>query len=260
MPVGPWGRRNEALARALVDGADTGGEELDEGAFLQGLSTRCVELFGLASAGFMLKDEGNAMQAVASSDPRGHTLELMELQTSAGPCLDAVLQGAVVQARGSEAARRWPAFATRAQELGYQAYTAIPLQRRGDPIGALNLFSDGGGLLRKHDLRDAQALADSTTIGLLHARALREARLVAEQLQHALTSRIVLEQAKGVLAARLGCDVAEAFEVLRAHARNGNLRLTEVAREVVEDGLVLPAVSRRTPRPRPGTARSSGTS
>lgn len=251
MPVGHWGRRNDALSRALVDGADTGGEALDEGAFLQGLSSRCLELFGLASAGFMLKDARNQMQAVASSDARGHTLELLELQTHEGPCPDAVREGAVVQARGAEAARRWPAFASRAQELGYQAYAAIPLQRRGDPIGALSLFSDGGGLLRKHDLRDAQALADSTTIGLLHARALREARLVAEQLQHALTSRIVLEQAKGVLAARLGCTVAEAFEVVRAHARNGNLRLPEVARQVVENGLVLPALGRRTASPRP---------
>lgn len=240
----PDGNREGLLSHALVELADTLVHDFDLVMFLQTLSGRCVDLFGLASAGVMLQDSSNVLQVIASSDERGRTLELMELQSREGPCLDAYRSHTAVQAVAQDAADRWPAFASQGRELGYQAYTAVPMRLRDRTVGALNLFSEQPRLLPERDLRDAQAMADVATIGLLNERAVREARLVAEQLQHALTSRVVLEQAKGVLAVKLDCEVDDAFLTMRDHARNHNLRLGDIARGVV-DGTISPAAFAR---------------
>jgi transcriptional regulator with GAF, ATPase, and Fis domain len=226
--------RGERLSRAMVDLADTLVHDFDVVEFLQSLSASCVELLDLASAGVMLHDSKQNLQVVASSDERGRTLELLELQNSEGPCLDAFRFQQPVQAGTTDALARWPMFTREAQSLGYQTFIAVPMRLRAQTIGALNLFRDQDRLLQEQELRDAQALADIATIGLLNERAVREARLVAEQLQHALTSRVVLEQAKGALAVKLGRDVDEAFQVMRTHARNHNLRLGEVARGIID--------------------------
>lgn len=225
------------MSHAMIVLADTIVHDFDLVEFLQSLSASCVDLLDLASAGVMLHDQQQSLQVVASSDERGRTLELMELQNREGPCLDAFRNGQPVQARTTDALARWPAFTPEAQALGYQTFIAVPMRLREQVIGALNMFRDQDRLLDEQELRDAQALADIATIGLLNERALREARLVAEQLQHALTSRVVLEQAKGALASRLGCDVDAAFGVMRAFARNHNERLGDVARKVIEGEL-----------------------
>jgi transcriptional regulator with GAF, ATPase, and Fis domain len=234
---GESGDRSAQLAHTFVELADTLVHDFDVVGFLQMLSGRCVDLFDLSSAGVMLHDQRNSLQVIASSDERGRTLELMELQNKEGPCLDAYRTSQPVQAAGSEAIARWPAFATHARSVGYQAFTALPLRLRDETIGALNMFIGEPTPLDESALDDAQALADIATIGLLNERAVREARLVAEQLQHALTSRVVLEQAKGVLAVKLDCDVDEAFGLMRGYARNHNRRLGDVSREVVEGTL-----------------------
>ena len=227
----------EKLSRTLVELADTLVHDFDVVTFLQMLSDRCVDLFSLESAGVMLHDQRDSLQVIASSDERGRTLELMELQNQEGPCLDAFRNSRPVQAGASDAAARWPAFATHAMSAGYQSFAAMPLRLRDQTIGALNMFGTRSVLLDDREIGNAQALADVATIGLLNERMLRESRLVAEQLQRALTSRVVIEQAKGILAVRLRCTVDESFLVMRTYARNRNLRLGEIARQVVEGEL-----------------------
>ena len=229
--------RSERLSRTMVELADTVVNGFDVVEFLQSLSTNCVDLFGLASAGVMLHDTRQNLQIIASSDERGRSLELLELQNSEGPCLDAYRMKRPVQAVDEEAMDRWPMFTTQAQGLGYEAYIAVPMRLRDQVIGALNLFRDRDRLLPDKELREAQALADIATIGLMNERAVRESRLVAEQLQHALTSRVVIEQAKGALASTLNCEVDEAFRLMRAYARNHNHRLGEIARQVIRGEL-----------------------
>jgi transcriptional regulator with GAF, ATPase, and Fis domain len=231
--------RSVKFARTLVELADTLVHDFDVVAFLQMLSDRCVDLFSVTSAGVMLHDQRDSLQVIASSDERGRTLELMELQNQEGPCLDAFRLAAPVQASADAASERWPVFASHARLAGYHTFAALPLRLRGTTIGALNLFSNQTSVLAEDEIIDAQALADIATIGLLNERAVRESRLLAEQLQHALTSRVVLEQAKGVLAVKLNCHVDEAFLVMRSYARSHNLRLGDIARQVI-DGEVTP--------------------
>ena len=231
-----------ALSRTLVALADTLVHDFDVVAFLQLLSSRCVDLFGAASAGIMLRDPYDVLQVVASSDERARALELMELQTDEGPSLEVLRLTTPVQVRSSDVAERWPTFASHAAELGYQAMSAVPMRLRQQTIGVLNLFHADDELLGPLALQDAQAIADVATIGILSERAVRESRQVAEQLQHALTSRVCLEQAKGVLAVKLDCDVDAAFEFMRRYARNRNLPLTGVARAVVGGVLDASAV------------------
>jgi transcriptional regulator with GAF, ATPase, and Fis domain len=235
-------QHTEKLAHALVELADTLVHDFDLVAFLQLLSDHCVDLFALSSAGVMLQDQQAVLQVIASSDERGRTLELMELQNQEGPCLDAFRTRAPVQASGDDAAVRWPLFTEQARVAGYLSFAALPMRLRDQTIGALNMFSEQEQELAPNDLTGAQALADVATIGLLNERTLREARVVAEQLQHALTSRVVLEQAKGIIAVRLDRDVDDAFNVMRTYARRNNLRLSDIARQIVDGDLAASAL------------------
>lgn len=246
-PRGSSGQDNAKLAQAFVELADTLVSDFDVVVFLQHLSDSCVALFGLSSAGVMLQDHQTALQVIASSDERGRTLELMELQNREGPCLDAFRTKVAIQAAGPDAEARWPIFAAHARTAGYRSFAALPMRLREQTIGALTMFSADERVLDRDDLTNAQALADIATIGLLNERTVREARLVAEQLQRALTSRVVLEQAKGVVAVKLDCDVDRAFHVMRSYARSNNLRLSDIAREVVDGS--LDAVRLESPTP-----------
>jgi transcriptional regulator with GAF, ATPase, and Fis domain len=159
----------------------------------------------------------------------------MTLQTDAGPCLDAFRSGdPVVNADLHANQERWPRFAEAAQATGFVSVHALPLRLRATVIGALNLFCSTPGTLSHADVRAGQALADVATIGILAQRSLHQAELLATQLQQALNSRVIIEQAKGVLAERRGITLDEAFEALRAHARNNNLRLSDLARDVAQ--------------------------
>ena len=233
--------REALLTRTFVEAADTLVSDFDVVDFIQMLSGRCVEVLGLASAGVMLHDQRDVLQVVASSDERARVLELMEIQNQEGPCLDAYRLSEPIQANAAEAASRWPIFSVRAQSFGYRTVGAIPLRLRAQTIGALNLFSTSDTQFRERDIRDAQALADIATIGLLNERALREARLVAEQLQYALASRVTIEQAKGIIAVNLKCDVDAAFQHMRGYARRRGLRLGDVASDVIHGDLTATA-------------------
>jgi GAF domain-containing protein len=173
---------------------------------------------------------------MAASNPNGETLELFQLQNSEGPCLDCFTTGEpVVNADLAHAADRWPTFAPRALQLGYQSVHAFPMRLRDHIIGALNLFGSADSLFDAADVRVVQALADVATIALMQERTIRRAEELTEQLQGALTSRIVVEQAKGAVAALRGITTDEAFELLRSRARSSQKRLVEVAQAVLEE-------------------------
>jgi GAF domain-containing protein len=222
------------LADVFVELADTLVDDFDVIDFLHVLSTRCVTLLGVSAAGLLLTDEQDRLQVLAASSEQTRLLELFQVQTDQGPCLDCFRTGQPVSVTDLSAGGRWPRFAAAAAEVGFAAVHALPMRLRSEVIGALNLFDDKPTTLDHERRRIAQALADVATIGLLQQRAIRRRDALTEQLQTALNSRVLIEQAKGVLAERLRVDVDEAFTILRAAARRGNRRLSELAQGIVD--------------------------
>ncbi|WP_246486582.1 GAF and ANTAR domain-containing protein [Kribbella qitaiheensis] len=189
----------------------------------------------------MLADQRGDLHFMASSDEQAELLELFELEHSQGPCVDCFRTGQPV-VNVDLTAGRWPQFAAAALAAGYGAAHALPLRLRGEVIGAMNLFSTGTAALTAEDLKLGQALADMATIGLLHERAVREREVLAEQLQHALNSRILIEQAKGMLAERAGLPLGEAFAAMRSYARSNSQTLTAVANAIIGGSLDKAAI------------------
>lgn len=226
------------LAQVFVELADTMVEEFDVVDLLQMLTERSVELLGADASGLMLADQRGALQLMAWTVERARLLELFELQVQEGPCRECYATGqAITNIDLAEAVERWPVFTPAATKAGFGATHALPMRLRGQVIGVLNLFTDNPVRLSDDDIAVGQAMADLATIGLLHERTLHEQTIVSEQLQTALHSRILVEQAKGVLAARADISVNDAFTRMRTHARTHGLTLTAVASAVV-DGLI----------------------
>jgi transcriptional regulator with GAF, ATPase, and Fis domain len=237
--------REELLNRTFVDVADTLVADFDIVEFLTLLAARCVELFDLAAAGLLLADPQGGVSVAASSDERTQLLELFELQHDEGPCLDCYRQGVAVRCEDLEVdGGRWPTFTPEARARGFASVYALPMRLRQQVIGSLNLLRAEPHGLDVTSLVAAQALADVATIGILQHRAAQEHQLLAEQLQYALTSRVVVEQAKGVLAEHGRLTMDEAFAALRRYSRNHNARLADVARAVVERTLPADSIAR----------------
>lgn len=200
------------LLQVVVELADTLVADFDVIDFLHTLTETSVELLDANAAGLMLADQRGNLQVVASSSDESRMLELFELQHEQGPCLEAYRSGQpVTNIDPLEAQRRWPTFGAAVREAGYSSVHAIPMRLRDQVIGAMNLFLVRPGQLTQDDLDLARALADIATIGLLQQRAAQEQELLAEQLQGALTSRVLIEQAKGVLAERHAIPLPQAF-------------------------------------------------
>jgi len=239
--------REQRLAETFVELADTLTDDFDVIDFLQVLAARCVELLDVAAAGIMLADQGGSLMTVAASDERARLLELFEIQNDEGPCRDCYRLGAAVVNVDLHGAReRWPHFTPQAIAKGFSSANAVPLRLRSQVVGSLNLFHAGTGGLGSGELRLAQALADAATIGILQQRTIHRTEVVAGQLQAALTSRIIIEQAKGVLAERLKISTDDAFEMLRGAARHRNRLLSDLARDVASGSadaaeLLIPA-------------------
>lgn len=228
-------RREQELLETFVELADTLVAGYDIVDLLYRLVTRCAETLDAADAGILLPNKDGRLEVVASTSERSHLISLLQLNADEGPCVDAFREGQLVTVDDIAATyARWPHFAVAAAALGYQSMHAIPLRLRSDTVGSLNLFSDKSGPLRAEDAVAAQALADIATIGILHARALRESDLIRSQLQHALDSRVIVEQAKGVLSYKARVDMDEAFRMLRESARNSGRLLSDVARDIVD--------------------------
>jgi GAF domain-containing protein len=241
--------REAVLARTLVELADTLVDDFDVVDLLTRLADRCVEVLDVEAAGIMLAAPDGELRVMASSSEAMRVLELFELQTQEGPCLESHRTGRPVVNQDLAAADgRWPRFAPEALAAGFRSVHALPMRLRGSVMGALNLFRVASGEMGQADLEIAQAFADVATIAILQHRAAQEAQVVNEQLTHALNSRIVIEQAKGMVAERLGLDMERSFSTLRNHARNHNLRLADVA-EAVIGGTVAAAALDSLPPP-----------
>lgn len=233
--------RESTLARTLVELADTLVADFDVVDILTLLADRCVEVLDVDAAGIMLASSDGHLRVIASSSEAMRILEVFEVQAQEGPCLDAYATGEpVVNQDLDETNGRWPLFSSEAVDAGFHSAHALPMHLRDSTIGALNLFRSGTGEMSIDDLAIAQAFADVATIAILQHRAANEARELAQQLTHALNSRVMLEQAKGMVAERLGFDMQRSFSSLRNHARNNNLRLAEVAQSVI-DGSLAPS-------------------
>ena len=222
------------LLDTFVDLADTMISDFDVIDFLQLLTERSVELLEASAAGVVLADPRGELRVAAASSEAAGVVELFQIQNDQGPCLDCFRTGQPITADLTAAAQRWPRFAAAATGAGFRSVEALPMRLRDEVIGALNLFRAESGLITAEELRIGQALADVATIGLLQERNVRRSSVAAEQLQAALTSRVIIEQAKGKLAERLGLDVNQAFGLLRDYARTSNQRLTDVARNFVD--------------------------
>ncbi len=227
----------EQLAAIFVEVADTLVDEFDLIEFLQMLTDRTADLVGAAAVGLVLADQTRHLAFMAGSDENAKLLELFQLQTREGPCLEAFQTGApVINVSLGEASTRWPRFAPYATQAGFQSVHAFPLRLRSNSIGALNVFGDTkGGDFAEPDVPIVQALADLAAISLLQQRAIRRGEILSEQLQGALNSRIVIEQAKGAVAQAHHLSVDEAFALIRSYARGNNIKLTNLAQAIVSD-------------------------
>jgi hypothetical protein len=238
--------RGELLARTFVELADTLVDDYDVVGFLHGLAERCVDIFDVEEAGLMLADQRGGLRVMASSSERMRLLELLELQSQEGPCFDCYRTGDRVVEEHLDR-ERWPSFGPAALDAGFVSVYALPMRLRAECIGALNLFHSERGALREPDMSAVQALADVATIGILHERSIREAQVLTEQLQTALNTRVVIEQAKGVVAERAHVDVERAFHRIRTYARANNRRLDDVARRLLAGTLSADDLRRSLP-------------
>jgi len=237
----------DLLSDTFVALADTMVADFDVIDFLHMLTDRSSRLLSASAAGVVLADPRGQLQVAAASSDEAGLIELFQVQNDQGPCLECIRTGQPVTAAGlAGPGQRWPRFAAAATQAGFGAVNALPMRLWDQVVGALNLFSAGTAPLGEADLRIGQALADVATIGLLQERNVRRAETLAEQLQAALNSRVVIEQAKGKLAERTGLDMGQAFTLLRQHAHTTNQRLTDVARYVIDSPTAgLPPQPRR---------------
>jgi GAF domain-containing protein len=245
----------QLLSETFVELTDTMVADFDLIDFLHVLTSRSVELLDVSAAGLLLADPRGELRVVAASSEAARVLELFQLQSDQGPCLDCFRAGRPVAAADLGADERWPQFAAAARQAGFRAVQALPMRLRDQVIGALNLFRNAPGVFDAEVVHIGQALADVATISMLHERSMRRTDTLNEQLQTALNSRVVIEQAKGKLAERLGIDVDQAFALLRDQARNGNQRLSDVARGFVDGTQAITGSARGSSR---SSRRSTG--
>lgn len=238
------------VREAFIELTDTLVTDFDIIDFLDRLATQCTDLLGVSACGVLLADHHGVLNLIAASTEEVRMLELSQLQNAEGPCLDAYQTARPVQrANLADSDPRWPRFAAAARAAGFAAVQALPMRLREQTLGALNLFNTAPGPLDEATIALGQALADAATIGIVHQRALARHEILAEQLQAALNSRIVIEQAKGFLAERLGVTVEEAFNVLRDYARSHSRKLTDVADQAITGQLRLSSSPARPSKP-----------
>ncbi len=239
--------REQRLAEVFVEIADSLIDDFDVLDLLQRLSTRCVELLDVSAAGILLADGQGELQVIAASDEHTRLLELFARQHDQGPCVECFHSGTPrtnIDLRRPDVTDLWPRFTPRALETGFVVTHAIPLRLRDRVVGALNLFQASEHRLNDDDISLAQALADVATITILQQRTLEQSHVENAQLNSALTSRVLVEQVKGVLAERWDTSVDEAFLAFRSYARSHHLRLTELSRRILDgtfDTAAIPA-------------------
>ncbi len=236
--------RETRLNAAFVMVADTLTADYDVVDLLHTLVSECTQIVHAQAGGLMLVDADGDLQVVASTSESADLVEVLQLAAGAGPCLDCFATGEQVSVPDIAAsAERWPAFRDAALLQGFSSVHAIPMRLRGDTIGTMNLFDTSTGELSRRNAAAAQALADVATIGILQERISTHANVVAEQLQKALDSRVLIEQAKGAIAQANGTSMDESFATLRRYARNHNLTLHAVSEAITTRSLPIPSLT-----------------
>ena len=226
--------RESLLISSLVELADNLVDNYDVIDVLTVLSDRCVEAIDVDAAGVLLTSPSGDLQFIASSSESMRTLELFQVQTDEGPCVDCVRSGkAIINFALANSDEQWPRFTPMAVAHGFRSVHCLPMRLRGRTLGALNLFRTEQGPLTSEDVVVAQGLADVATIAIIQHRSALDARTLNDQLSHALNSRVIIEQAKGMVSQATNSDMDAAFDRLRTHSRNHNARLTDVAQAVV---------------------------
>jgi GAF domain-containing protein len=238
------------VSSTFVELIDSLVEDFDVIELLTVLAMRSVELLDAAEAGILLADNTGRLRVMAASTEQINLLELFQVQNDEGPCMDCYSSGRIVAVADLAQSTPWPKFAAESIAAGYPSVCAIPLRLRSTVLGCLNLFMSTPAALTPDDVELAQALADVASISIVQDQAAREAAAREDRLQHALDSRIVIEQAKGMLAEHAQTDMDSAFGKLRAFARNNNQRLTDVATSVVAGSIRLSQISAAGPAPR----------
>lgn len=221
------------LVRTMVELADNLVDDFDVVEVLSLLSERCVGALDVSAAGVMLASPSGTLHVVASSSDTMRTLELFQLQADEGPCIEAYRSGhAVVNVDLGAAEGRWPQFASEARRQGFNAVHSLPMRLRHHRLGALNMLRSATGAFDASDIAAAQALADIAAIAIIQYQVAMDARALTDQLNVALESRVAIEQVKGRISEAAGVDMDEAFARLRQHARDHNLRLSDLAKRV----------------------------
>lgn len=230
--------RESFLIATLVELADNLVDDYDVIDILTVLTLRSVQAVDVDAAGVMLSSPTGDLEFVASSSESMKVLELFQIQANEGPCVDCFRNGLPITNQAlSETDGRWPLFTPRAIAQGFRAVHCLPMRLRGRTIGALNLFRTHDGSLTDEDVAVAQGLADVATIAILQHELTLDASTLNAQLSNALNSRVIIEQAKGMVSQATSCDMDEAFNRLRAHARNHNEGLTGLASRVVNKSI-----------------------
>ncbi len=237
--------RETRISAAFVAVADTLTTDFDAVDLLHTLVSDCVEILGMKAGGLMLADGSGDLQLMTSTSEAAEFVEVMQLNAASGPCIDCFTNGTAVSVSdiGDEDSL-WPEFRTAALAQEFHSALATPMRLRGRIIGTMNLFGTSIGDVDPRDAAVAQALADVATIAILHERVVREGQLIEEQLHRALDSRIMIEQAKGVIASALALTMDEAFAILRTYARGENLTIRSVAERVSERALAVDDIAK----------------
>jgi transcriptional regulator with GAF, ATPase, and Fis domain len=236
--------REARTATTFVQIADTLVDDFDVIDVLTVLTLRCVELFDASAAAILLAGTDGSLHVAAASSEQSRLLELFQIQNDQGPCLDCFATGRIVVEPDLRGATPWPSFATESVRMGFHSVCAIPLRLRDVTLGCLNMFIENAEPLADSEVAVAQALADVASIAMVQDQAARDAAVREGNLQRALTSRIAIEQAKGMIAERAHIDMDAAFARLRAHARNNNRGLTELAEALVAGHVPVEALTR----------------
>lgn len=228
-----------ALVPALSQFARTIVRDYDIDEVLDCFCHQVVAVLGTSGAGVSLSDAAGVLRLVAATDSRIEQIENLQTSRRDGPCFEAYRLGTPVAVEDLAASDRWPGLAGRMLEANLHAVAGVPMEVDGQRIGALAVYSRQARRFGQDDLDVAQTLASVATSYVVNMRDLRATQTLAAQLQHALSSRVVIEQAKGALAAQLGISVLDAFELLRRYARSHQRKLGEVAADIVEGRLGL---------------------
>ncbi len=201
------------------------------------LTESVAAVLGLCGSGVTMAEDGR-LRFVTAVSPASGELERIQEQEQSGPCQDAYDTGEAVCVTDVRVeTTRWPEFAAAASRLGVAGVAGIPMRLTNHTIGALNLYAPEPREWSEDDIAAAAVLADVATSYVINASKMRQQQQLSEQLQQALVSRVVIEQAKGITAQKHAVTVDEAFHLMRGHARSNNASIRAVAEAIVAVGL-----------------------